>query len=295
MRVKDRAVTVERGVVIGHRRWLRRLGNVYVHVVLMSISLLMLVPLLWIISTAFKERTDVFTPAPKWFPNHVVLTNFAEAWTLVPFRHYYVNTVLVASGLLAVQMVTVSLAAYAFARMEFRGRDLLFLLFTAQLMVAPQSLIVPNYYTISRLGLIDTRTAIALPYVASAFGTFLLRQTFKTIPRELEEAAAIDGCSRARFLVQVAAPLAKPSYLAFALVSLTYHWNEFFWPLIVTNSPRARTVTVGLGIFAQSAEGGAEWTLLMAGTLIVIAPLLILFLLFQKSFISSFIRSGLKG
>lgn len=273
----------------------RALPGLAVHGPLMAISFVILVPLFWIVSTSLKERTDVFTPAPKWLPSPIVLVNFPDAWSLVPFQQYYVNTVLVAFGLLAVQFVTITLAAYVFARMEFRGRDTLFLLFITQLMIAPQSLIVPNYFTISRLGLLDTRTAIALPYVASAFGTFLLRQTFKTIPRELEEAAFMDGCSRLRFLVQIAAPLARPTYLAFALVSLTYHWNEFFWPLIVTNTPRARTLTVGLGIFAQSAEGGAEWTLLMAGTVIVIGPLLILFLVFQRSFINSFMYSGLKG
>lgn len=255
----------------------------------------MLTPLAWIISTAFKQRRDVFSSTPSLLPDPIVFTNFVEVWDLMPFPRYYVNTIAISFGLFAVQIITVSLAAYAFARMEFPARDTIFLLFLTQLMIAPQSLIVPNYLTMSNLGLLDTRTAIALPYVASAFGTFLLRQTFKSIPRELEEAAFMDGCGRLRFLIQIAAPLSRPAYLAFALVSVTYHWNEFFWPLIVTNTARARPLTVGLGIFAQSAEGGAEWTLLMAGTVIVAGPLLLLFAFFQKWFISSFIQSGLKG
>jgi sn-glycerol 3-phosphate transport system permease protein len=265
------------------------------HVILALAALVMIVPLVWIVLTAFKERNEVFSQIPQWLPVHPTFTNFLGVLDAMPFWQYYWNTIAVAFGLLAIQVVTVTLAAYAFARMEFWGRDVLFILLLVQLMIAPQSTVVQNYITVTRLGLLDTKLAIMAPYLASAYGTFLLRQTFKGIPKELEEAAALDGCGGIRFLLHVAIPLALPGYLAFGLVSITYHWNEFFWPLVVTETTRSRTLTLGLGIFAQTAEGSADWTMLMAMTLMVIAVPLIVFLVFQKRFINSFMQSGLGG
>jgi sn-glycerol 3-phosphate transport system permease protein len=266
-----------------------------VHGLLLLAALVMVLPFVWIVLTALKERNEVFSLIPQWLPAHPTLKNFAGVLDAMPFWRYYWNTLVVAFGILGVQLVTITLAAYAFARMEFRGRDVLFMLLLVQLMIAPQSTVIQNYLTISGLGLLDTRLAIMAPYLASAFGTFLLRQTFKSLPRELEEAAWLDGCGGLRFLVHIAVPLAAPGYLAFALVSLTSHWNEFFWPLVVTETSKARTLTLGLGIFAQTAEGSADWTMLMAATLMVIAVPLALFLLFQRRFINSFMQSGLSG
>jgi len=273
----------------------RPLWRLTVHGLLLLATLVMVVPLVWIILTAFKERNEVFSLVPQWLPAHPTFNNFLGVLDAMPFWRYYWNTLVVAFGILAVQLVTITLAAYAFARMEFWGRDVLFILLLVQLMIAPQSTVIQNYLTVTSLGLLDTKLAIMAPYLASAFGTFLLRQTFKGIPKELEEAAALDGCGGFRFLTYVAVPLALPGYLAFGLVSLTYHWNEFFWPLVVTESTKARTLTLGLGIFAQTAEGSADWTMLMAMTLMVIAIPLTLFLVFQKRFINSFMQSGLGG
>jgi len=266
-----------------------------VHVILALVALIMIVPLVWIVLTAFKERNEVFSQIPQWLPAHPTFNNFLGVLDAMPFWQYYWNTLVVAFGLLAIQLVTVTLAAYAFARMEFWGRDVLFILLLVQLMIAPQSTVVQNYITVTRLGLLDTKFAIMAPYLASAYGTFLLRQTFKGIPKELEEAAALDGCGGIRFLLHVAIPLALPGYLAFGLVSITYHWNEFFWPLVVTETTKSRTLTLGLGIFAQTAEGSADWTMLMAMTLMVIAVPLVVFLIFQRRFINSFMQSGLGG
>jgi sn-glycerol 3-phosphate transport system permease protein len=273
----------------------RPLGRLAVHAILGAASLIMVVPLLWIVLTAFKERNEVFSQVPQWLPAHPTFQNFLGVLDAMPFWQYYWNTIVVAFGILAVQLVTITLAAYAFARMEFRGRDVLFILLLVQLMIAPQSTVLQNYITVTRLGLLDTRLGIMAPYLASAYGTFLLRQTFRGIPKELEEAAALDGCGGFRFLLHVAIPLALPGYLAFGLVSLTYHWNEFFWPLVVTETTKARTLTLGLGIFAQTTEGSADWTMLMAMTLMVIAVPLVLFLIFQRRFINSFMQSGLGG
>ena len=273
----------------------RSLWRLTVHALLLLAGLVVVIPFLWITLTAFKERSEVFSLVPQWLPTHPTLKNFGGVLEAMPFWRYYWNTLVVAFGLLAIQLVTITLAAYAFARMEFRGRDVLFMLLLVQLMIAPQSTVIQNYLTLTGLGLLDTRLGIMAPYLASAFGTFLLRQTFKGIPRELEEAAALDGCGGLRFLLYIAVPLALPGYLAFALVSLTYHWNEFFWPLVITETNKARTLTLGLGIFAQTAEGAADWTMLMAATLMVIAVPLVCFLIFQRRFINSFMQSGLGG
>ena len=273
----------------------RRLWRLTVHALLFLAALVVVVPFAWITLTAFKERSEVFSLIPQWLPSHPTLKNFSDVLDAMPFWRYYWNTLVVAFGILAVQLVTITLAAYAFARMNFWGRDVLFFLLLVQLMIAPQSTVIQNYLTLSSLGLLDTRLAIMAPYLASAFGTFLLRQTFKSIPKELEEAASLDGCGGLRFVAYIAVPLAVPGYLAFGLVSLTYHWNEFFWPLVITETSRARTLTLGLGIFAQTAEGSADWTMLMAATLMVIAVPLLLFLVFQRRFINSFMQSGLGG
>jgi len=255
----------------------------------------MLIPLAWCISTAFRTPLDLFrSPSVSLIPKHFTLANFSEAWGRAPFGKYLYNTIVFTFGLLMIQLVTLTLAAYAFARLKFKGRDLLFYVFLAQMMIAPQSLIVPNYLTIRKLGLLDTKLAIMMPYFASAFGTFLLRQAFKTIPVELEESAKLDGCDGLRFLWYIGVPLVKPTLFAFSIISLVYHWSEFFWPLVVTNTPRSRVLTIGLAMFGRQAESGSEWTLLMATTLAIILPPLVSFLIFQRHFINSFMKSGIK-
>ena len=186
-----------------------------------------------------------------------------------------------------------TLAAYAFARFSFPGSGLLFALVLLQLLVMPDILIVENYRTMARLGILDSIPAIALPYVASAFGIFLLRQTFKTVPRELEEAARVEGCGALGVLWRVYIPLATPVYLAYALVSVSYHWNNFLWPLVVSHSVETRPLTVGLSVFAGTDQG-IDWAIINAATLISSAPLLLAFLLFQRHFVQSFLRAGIR-
>ena len=186
-----------------------------------------------------------------------------------------------------------TLAAYAFARFEFAGREIAFALVLAQLMIMPDVLIVENYRTMTWLGLVDSIPAIALPYIASAFGIFLLRQAFKTVPRELDDAARVEGAGRMGVLWRLYVPLARPVYLAYGLVSVSYHWNNFLWPLIITNSVEARPLTVGLQVFA-STDQGIEWSVICAATLMTSAPLLAAFLLFQRQFVQSFMRAGIR-
>ena len=167
------------------------------------------------------------------------------------------------------------------------------MLVLVQLMIMPDVLIVENYRTMNRLGLVDTIVAIGLPYMASAFGIFLLRQTFKTVPRELDEAARVEGAGALETLWRVYVPLARPVYVAYALVSVSYHWNNFLWPLIVTNSVASRPLTVGLQVFS-STDQGIDWSLITAATLLTSAPLLVAFLLFQRQFVQSFMRAGIR-
>lgn len=223
----------------------------------------------------------------------LTLENFVNAWHAAPFPRYLLNTVLLVTMILAVQLVLSTLAAYAFARFEFPGRELAFALVLVQLMIMPDVLLVENYQTMRRLGLVDTILAIGLPYMASAFGIFLLRQTFKTVPRELDEAARIEGAGPLQVLWRVYVPLARPVYIAFALVSVSYHWNNFLWPLIITNSVTTRPLTVGLQVFA-SVDQGIDWSIITAATLMTSAPLLIGFLMFQRQFVQSFMRAGIR-
>ena len=234
---------------------------------------------------AFSTRFEIGAP--------LTLQNFLNAWHAAPFARYFLNTTLLVAMVLAAQLVLGTLAAYALARFEFRGRDLVFGLILLQLMVMPDVLIVENYRTMNALGLRDTIVAIGLPYFASAFGIFLLRQTFKTVPKELDDAARVEGASALQVLLKVYVPLAKPVYLAYALVSVSYHWNNFLWPLIVTNSVKTRPLTVGLAIFG-APESGVDWAVISAGTLMAVAPLLVAFLVFQRQFMQSFMQAGIK-
>jgi sn-glycerol 3-phosphate transport system permease protein len=255
-----------------------------------------LLALVWALPLAYAIWT-AFHPAE--FSARFVLTapltlaNFVNAWEAAPFARYFLNTVMLVTLILAAQLILCTLAAYAFARYEFPGRDLAFALVLVQLMVMPDVLIVENYRTMSRLGILDSTLAIGLPYMASAFGIFLLRQTFKTIPRELDEAARVEGASALQVLWKVYVPLARPVYVAFGLVSVSYHWNNFLWPIIVTNTVNSRPVTVGLQVFS-STDQGIDWSIICAATLMTSAPLLVGFLLFQRQFVQSFMRAGIR-
>jgi len=255
-----------------------------------------LLALLWVLPLAYAVWA-AFHPAE--YTTRFVLTapltldNFTRAWAAAPFARYFLNTFILVTLILVFQIVLGTLAAYALARQDFWGRDIAFVLILAQLMIMPDALIVENYRTLAKVNLIDTIPAIALPYIASAFGIFLLRQTFKTVPKELDDAARVEGASPLQVLMRVYVPLAKPTYVAYGLVSVSYHWNNFLWPLLVTNSVESRPLTVGLQVFS-SADQGIDWAVICAATLMTSAPLLVGFLLFQRQFVQSFMRAGIK-
>ena len=254
------------------------------------LGFLWILPLLYAFWTAFhpgefSTRFELLAP--------LTLDNFRRAWDAAPFARYFLNSFGLVTMVLAAQLVLCTLAGYAFARFEFAGKEIAFVLVLVQLMIMPDVLIVENYRTMSRLGILDSIPAIGLPYMASAFGIFLLRQTFKTVPRELDEAARVEGANALQVLWKVYVPLARPVYLAFGLVSVSYHWNNFLWPLIITNSVTSRPVTVGLQVFS-SGDQGIDWSVITAATVMTSAPLLVAFLLFQRQFVQSFMRAGIR-
>jgi sn-glycerol 3-phosphate transport system permease protein len=253
-------------------------------------GLIWALPLLYAIWAAFHPSafaTNFHLLAP------LTTENFRRAWSAAPFGRYFLNTVLLVLGIMIAQFVICTLAAFGLARRKFVGSEVLFALILVQLMVTPDVLILENYRTLQSLNLIDTLTGIGLPYVASAFGIFLLRQNFKSIPSELDDAARIEGAGTLQTIWRVYLPLARPVYVAYGLVSVSYHWNNFLWPLIVTNSVETRPLTVGLQVFA-SVDQGVDWSVISAAALMTSAPLMIAFLLFQRAFIQSFLRAGIR-
>lgn len=254
------------------------------------LALLWISPLLFAFWAAFHTTSDavnfnIFAP---W-----TLDNFRTAWAGAPWLRYFLNTFLLVTLVLAGQFVLTTLAGFAFAQLNFPGRDLVFVLVLMQLFILPEVLIVENYAMVSRLGLFDTIVGVGMPYMASAFGIFLMRQAFKSVPIELHEAAKIEGCSLLGILWRVYVPLARPTYIAYALVSVSTHWNNFLWPLIVTNSTATRPLTVGLSIFG-APESGVNISIISAATMMTVSPLLVAFLLFQRQFVQAFLRTGIK-
>jgi ABC-type glycerol-3-phosphate transport system permease component len=216
-------------------------------------AIAMILPFVWLVSTALKSPPEVFTQNLSLIPEKFMWTNFVDIMDQAPFWLYMLNTIIV----------------------DFPGKDVMFLIFVIQIMLPLESIIIPNYLITKNLGLLNTRTGLILPFVASGFGTFMLRQTFKQIPNSLEDAALIDGAGHLRFIWHVLIPLSRPTIVTFSMISIATHWNDYFWPLIITDSDRVRTLTIGLGMFVQQ-ESGSDWSLLMAATLFVCAPIIVL-------------------
>ena len=276
------------------RYLLKKLSDWLTTLLTIILSILWSIPVLWTLVASFRPSSDPMSRGDVWFSSVLTTQNYTEAWSMAPFGQYYINTILIVVIILAVQIITVVLAGFAFANYEFVGKKWLFFFILMQMMIPTTALLAPNFATIRTLGIFDTRLAIAIPYFGSAFGTFLMRQAFMSVPRDLVDAGIMDGCSWPQLIWHVYLPPAIPSLIAFGLSSATWHWNEFLWPLIITNSDKSRPLTAGLVRFTQLGEIGAQWSLLTAATLMVIAPLFIAFLIFQKRFIQSFLHSGIK-
>ena len=269
------------------------IGKFIAYLLLSLGALAMIVPFIWMLSTSLKEPSQVFSYPPKWIPQALAFKNYLKTWTLVPFGRFFINSLLVAVWVTFGQLLTSSLAAYSFARLRFPGRDTLFIIFLGTMMVPFQVTMIPVYILMRELGWVDTYYALIIPNLFSAYGCFLLRQFFLTIPTELEDAAKIDGGSYLTIYSKIILPLAKPALATLGVFTFMASWNSFIWPLIVVNSIEMQTLPLGLASFQGLYT--TDWTLLMAGTVIALIPVLIIFIFAQRFFIEGITLSGVKG
>lgn len=276
-----------------HRRPPARISHLALHVILIGGSVFTLLPFIWMLSTSLKEPSEIFTYPPIWIPSQIAWENYAKAVSIMPFGRFYSNSLVVAVSVTLLQLFTSSLAAFAFARLRFRGREVLFLLYLATLMIPFQVTMIPNFILVRFLGWFDSYKALVLPPAFSAFSTFLLRQYFRGIPMELDEAARIDGASSLRIWWQIIMPLSGPALAALAIFTFLGNWNSFLWPLVITNSLEMRTLPVGLSAF--QSQYNVQWHLLMAGAVIALIPVLVIYMFAQKWFVRGITLSGMGG
>jgi len=271
----------------------RALLRTSLYVALLATATIVAMPMYWLVVSAFKASDEIFTPIPRWLPSGLEWRNFVLAWQGAAFGRYFVNSIVVTVAILLLQLTTSSLAAFALARRRFPGRGIILLIVIGALIIPIQVTFLANFVTLQHFGWLDSYWALIAPFTASAFGTFLLRQAFLAVPEALEDAARLDGCTGLAFLWHFLLPLSRPTVFAFALVALVAHWNDYFWPLIVTNRDAIRTLPIGLAMFVTQ-EVTTDWNLLMAATLFVAAPMLVIFFVFQRYFIRSHMHAGLK-
>jgi multiple sugar transport system permease protein len=268
------------------------LKSISIHVIIYTMAAAVLVPFIWMILTSLKDMNEIFVYPPKWIPKKFNFQNYVNAFQAAPFGKYYMNSLFVAITVTLGQLITCSMAAFAFARLHFWGRDMLFFIFLGTMMIPYNVTMIPSFMMLYWLGWVDTYQALIVPGLASAFGTFLLRQFFLTIPRELEEAAYIDGATKSQVLRKVIIPLSKPALATLAIFTFMGVFNDFIWALIVLNSESLRTVQLGLSIFRDRYL--TQWDLLMAGSVTAVLPILIVFFFAQKYFIQGITLSGIK-
>jgi multiple sugar transport system permease protein len=270
-----------------------RWRHVLLHLMLIAGSVVMLLPFIWMLSTSLKLPREIFTYPPVWIPSEFAWENYTKTVTIMPFGRFYFNSLVVAVAVTALQLLTASLAAFAFARLRFWGRNMLFLLYLATLMIPFHVMLIPNFIIMRFLDWYDTYQALILPPAFSALSTFLLRQYFMGLPMELDEAARIDGASSLRIWWQIVMPLSGPVIAALTIFTFLNAWNDFLWPLVITNSLEMRTLPVGLTAFQGQFK--VEWHLLMAGAVIAMVPVLVVYILAQRKFVEGITLSGLGG
>jgi multiple sugar transport system permease protein len=243
--------------------------------------------------TAFKSAPEVAANPPTWWPREWHAENFVAAWNFAPFGRYLLNSLIMAGGIAILQTVTSAFTAYAFARLKFRGRDLLFLLYLGTLMIPPQVTVIPQFILVREFGWIDTYQGLIIPQAFTAFGVFLLRQFFLGIPFELEDAARVDGATRFGCFWRIILPLSGPALATLAVFAFLFHWNNLLWPLIVANTDATIPIVVGLRQF--QGQYGTDWNLLMAAAAIATIPVVVVYLLAQRWFVRGITLSGFGG
>ena len=256
-------------------------------------ALIMIVPFLWMVSTSFKSQEQLFAWPPKWFPDPFVLTNYPEIFSRINFGLYGLNTLKITLAVTIGRLILSSMAGYGFAKMKFPGRDFLFLLTLATMMISSQITLIPNFVIMRGLSLVDTHLGVILPQLADGFSIFLMRQFLLTFPTELEDAAKLDGCNPLMFYFYILIPNSKAILATLAVMTFQGVWNDFLWPLVMLTSPAKRTLAVGLSYLV--GQYTTRWELQMAGALLTVLPIVVLFFLLQKYFVQSIKMSGVKG
>ena len=272
----------------------KRLGDILAYIILGSVGISMLIPFGWMVMASLRDKTEFFRQVGGLLPSGPHWNNYIDAWTTVPYASFFMNSVFVALAVTVGQLITCSFAAYAFARLRFLGRDALFMAYLSTMMIPQQVTMIPLFILMVKLRWIDSYAALIVPFIASAYGCFLLRQFFMSMPAELEDAAKIDGAGHWGIFWKIIMPLSKPALVAFSVFTFLGSWNSFIWPLIVINRPSMKTLPIGLQSL-QGFYGDGNWAVLMAGAVIAAVPILILFLFAQRHFIEGITLTGIKG
>jgi ABC-type glycerol-3-phosphate transport system permease component len=265
------------------------------HAVLLGAVLFTVTPLLWLVSLSLQDPQAAFRFPPRFIPETFLWRSYPEAWRSQPFGRMYVNSVVTSALIIGGQVATSSLAAYALTQLRFRGRNLAFLAIVSTMMVPIQATFIPAYIVLSRLGWINSYQALVVPFVASGFGVFLMRQAFLVVPPALVDAARIDGAGHGTILCRILLPLARPAVLTLSALSFVFHYNDFFWPLIVTNTAEMRTLPVGLAtMILTEGSQGTQWNHVMAADVFTVAPILLAFLFVQRYLAPTSLMTGVK-
>nr|WP_205856692.1 carbohydrate ABC transporter permease [Phytoactinopolyspora endophytica] len=268
--------------------------RVLLYVALGFVALLFVGPLYWLFSSALKEPSEIYSFPPNWLPSSAHLENFSEAWNAAPFANFFTNSLIVTASGALIKLVNATLTAYAFVFLRFPFKNLIFLVMLGALMVPNNVTLIVNYITVSNLGWVNTYLGLIIPSAGSIFGMFLLRQYMLTLPGDIVEAARVDGAGHMRIMWQVVLPMCKPMLVTVGIIAVVDMWNDFIWPLIVTNTVEMRTLPIGL-LYLRTTEGYSNWGAIMAGTVMVALPMLILFLFAQRQIARGLTGGAVKG
>ncbi|WP_099467220.1 carbohydrate ABC transporter permease [Konateibacter massiliensis] len=271
----------------------QKIVKLSIYILLIFLSLVAIVPFIWMLSASFKLNKDVFTYPVTWIPETVRWQNYADIWDKIPLFTFIKNTAKLTIIITLLQLFTSSLAAYAFAKLEFKGRDLLFIAYISTIAIPWQVYMIPQYIMVQKFGLVDTHMSLIILQAFSAFGVFLMRQFYISIPRELSESARIDGLGEFGIYSRIMLPLVKPGLATLTIFTFVTIWNDFMGPLIYLNSTSKKTIQLGLRLFVT--QFSAEYSLIMAAALVTLIPVLIVFLALQKYFVEGIATSGIKG
>lgn len=262
-------------------------------VALLILSAIFIFPFVWMLSTSVKNPQEMMQLPPTIIPKEIVLENYSAAWNSGPFFRYLLNSIFVTGSILIIQFVVMVPAAYAFSKIKFKGEKILFGILLVGLMIPPQVTFLPVYMMMSKLGLINTYVPLIIPFMTTSFGIFLLRQNFMQISDEIIEAAKLDGASDLKIMFRIMVPMAKPAVITFILFNFIYHWNNYFWPLVMTNTDAIRTLPIGVALL-KSSEGITAWNVIMAGNIILILPIILVYIFANKKVKEAFMYSRIK-